>query len=293
MESYKCCVRDEKVFRDLVIASRECEKVALELKESLKNEKKKLSEYRDFNSKLYDDIGMLEEDVKDKDSFITKLTRERNKLQNDVKFATEKFDLKNIDISKLEENQKKQKETSQQFLRQIMDENAKLKQQLEAMKNKEAAEEVNKLNIVKLQYKENDLKAEISKLEQEIEKLCVVHAEKEFLIEEIGFENKVLTERVLILEEEKRNIERENGENADEGFTAKSLEEEIASFGFRSQTLFECTYCSSKTPSKADLKKHVEETHLNQARIELAKVEKKVLEQLDTFYPERSQDGEV
>ena len=102
METYKCCVRDERAFRDLVITIREHEKVAVELNESVKNEKKKLSEYRDFNSKLYNDIDMLEEDVKDKDEFITKLTRERNKLQNDLKFATEKIDLKNSDIMKLE-----------------------------------------------------------------------------------------------------------------------------------------------------------------------------------------------
>ena len=43
--------------------------------------KKKLREYRDCNGKLYDDIDALEEDIRDKDKFVSKVTRERNKLK--------------------------------------------------------------------------------------------------------------------------------------------------------------------------------------------------------------------
>ena len=61
-------------------------KVALEHKEFGDNQKKKVKEFREFNSKLHDDIDGLEEDIKAKDEFVTKLTRERNKLQAELKY---------------------------------------------------------------------------------------------------------------------------------------------------------------------------------------------------------------
>ena len=46
-----------------------------------RNCKKKLSEYRELNSKLYDDIYSLESDIKDKDDFLQKVIKARNALQ--------------------------------------------------------------------------------------------------------------------------------------------------------------------------------------------------------------------
>ena len=44
--------------------------------------KKKMREFRECNSKLHDDIYDLEDDIKAKDEFVVKLTRERNRLQS-------------------------------------------------------------------------------------------------------------------------------------------------------------------------------------------------------------------
>ena len=40
--------------------------------------KKMLKEYRENNSKLYDEVYSLEDDLKEKDTFVQKVTRQRN-----------------------------------------------------------------------------------------------------------------------------------------------------------------------------------------------------------------------
>ena len=49
-----------------------------------RNCKKKLSEYRELNSKLYDDIYSLESDIKDKDDFLQKVVKARNARPSEV-----------------------------------------------------------------------------------------------------------------------------------------------------------------------------------------------------------------
>ena len=53
-------------------------------KKAFKDVKHKLGEYREFNGKLYDDIDSLEDDIREKDKFASKLSRERNKLQEEL-----------------------------------------------------------------------------------------------------------------------------------------------------------------------------------------------------------------
>ena len=48
------------------------------------NCKQKISEYRESNRKLYDDIDGLESDIKEKDDFLQKVVKARNFLQNEV-----------------------------------------------------------------------------------------------------------------------------------------------------------------------------------------------------------------
>ena len=45
--------------------------------------KKKLVEYRELTSKLYNDMDNLEDDIKDKDAFLQKVVKARNNLQED------------------------------------------------------------------------------------------------------------------------------------------------------------------------------------------------------------------
>ena len=46
--------------------------------------RKKLGEYRELTTKLYDDIDSLETDIKDKDTFLQTVVKARNALQNDI-----------------------------------------------------------------------------------------------------------------------------------------------------------------------------------------------------------------
>ena len=52
--------------------------------------KKMLKEYRESNSKLYDDIYSLEDDLKDKDTFAQNVTRQRNQSQEEVSVLKKK-----------------------------------------------------------------------------------------------------------------------------------------------------------------------------------------------------------
>ena len=56
----------------------------------------KLREYFDLTSKLYDDIGSLEEDIKEKESFVQKLKKGRNDFQH----ATVVLKKKNAELFK-------------------------------------------------------------------------------------------------------------------------------------------------------------------------------------------------
>ena len=52
--------------------------------------KKKLTEYREFTSKLYDDIHSIENDIKEKDVFIHKIVKARNDYQKEVEVLKKK-----------------------------------------------------------------------------------------------------------------------------------------------------------------------------------------------------------
>ena len=58
--------------------------------------KKKLSEYRELTSKLYNEIDSLEDDLKDKDAFLQKVVKARNNLQED----NEKLKKRNVELVK-------------------------------------------------------------------------------------------------------------------------------------------------------------------------------------------------
>ena len=70
----KCCPNDQcaKVFVDLLNACEKHKNAALAVKEIAENQKKKLKEYRELNSKLFSENYELEHDIKEKDDFIDK-----------------------------------------------------------------------------------------------------------------------------------------------------------------------------------------------------------------------------
>ena len=229
-------------------------------KKDIKEMKKKLGEYREFNGKLYDDIDSLEDDIREKDKFASKLSRERNKLQEELKSAYEKLEVKNKDVKTLEESLKKQKEISQQFFMKIMSENKALQKDLD-----EASERVKGFqenSNVQDKSKENEVIKEIILLEEEIDNLKISNADKETILTITEAEKKELVDKIEIMEAEK-----ETAKETDvvESVTAKSLEEELCLSGFERQ-MFECKHCEMTFLNMNDLKYHVKEIHVDQAR---------------------------
>ena len=52
--------------------------------------KKKLQEYRESTSKLYDNIDSLEDDLKERDQFVQKVVKQRNNYQEEISLLKKK-----------------------------------------------------------------------------------------------------------------------------------------------------------------------------------------------------------
>ena len=284
MGKIECCSGDNcrKAFEDQVNACKEYKKDAREYKEFGDNQRKKVKEFRELNSKLHDDIFDLEIDIKEKDEFVTKLTRERNKLQAEVKFYVEKIELKNQDIVNIEENEKKQKEAAQKFFKKIMDENDLLKKQLDdANKDLEEFKRDSEQDKSDAEIKEKQMLSEIDILEKEVVKIQMSNAEKETILEKLEGEKKDLLDKILTLETENESIKTENQIKSDiKNPTTKSLEEELNACGVNILSTFKCKFCDNKFLSKDTLQKHVTEVHKTEnLRKEVAILERQIVNQ--------------
>ena len=278
MEKLTSCSNDncQRAFHDLNVACKQHNKVALEHKEFGDNQKKKVKEFREFNSKLHDDIDGLEEDIKAKDEFVTKLTRERNKLQAELKFYTGKVEAKNQDIERLEEDGKKQKEVAQKFFMKIMGENKVLKEQLEdANKDLEIFKKESDKDKSNEETREKAMLSEIDVLEKEIAKLHTTNSEKQTTLDKIEEEKNELIGKIVTLETKIENSETKEP-NYVEHLTARSLEEELSVCGADILTAFQCKHCDSNFLSKETLKNHVKEVHVQEAKMNMIKVERKI-----------------
>ena len=110
----------------------EHKKVVIELKEISDHQKKKLTEYRETNSKLYDDIADLEVDIKEKENVTNKLRKQGNDNESEVKHLNEKVERKNEDILQMDFLLSKQKESG--IIKSLEFENDDLKEQLDEAK---------------------------------------------------------------------------------------------------------------------------------------------------------------
>ena len=123
--------------------------------------------------------------------------------------------------------------------------------------------------------KENEVIAEIVLLEEEIENLELSNADKETILKRTEAEKKELIDKIEIMEAEK-----ETAKETDvvESFTAKSLEEELCLSGFERQ-MFECKHCETTFLNMNDLKYHVKEIHVDQARETLIRLQNQIANQ--------------
>ena len=134
----KCCPSDQcaKAFVDLINACEKHKNAALAVKEIAENQKKKLREYRELNSKLYSENYELEYDIKEKDDFIERLKKKRNDLENKVKHLLEKVEVKNEDLMRVDFMLQKQKEVSIDVIKTLEEHNEGLKTELNVEKMK-------------------------------------------------------------------------------------------------------------------------------------------------------------
>ena len=100
--SMKKCCQNDQVFVDLLNACEKHKNAALAVKEIAENQKKKLKEYRELNSKLFSENYELEQDIKEKDDFIDRVKKKRNDLEAKVPSTLEKR------VSKLEKGREKE-----------------------------------------------------------------------------------------------------------------------------------------------------------------------------------------
>lgn len=314
-KSKRCsgCQNLEDTLDEVVQASLKHQKAATDLKDTVKNQKTKIQEFREANSKLYDDIYSLEDDIRDKEAFVNKVVKERNDHQQELKFLNEKLEVKKEDISNLNLTLEKQKKISEVEIKRIMEENKaletkikavaeekaknddiiaaeKIENDLEKIRLKEEIQELSNFRSMKekneeteTENKEKEIKEELKALEEEVKNLQVKNTEKEVWIEELVREKKTLDLQLKSLSVQTCTLNVEKGET-NEVPTSKSLEEELESCnGMDILSMFPCESCERIFSNNTDMKQHVKDVHIHAARLELFELERKVANQTRIF----------
>ena len=165
---------------------------------SSKNCKSKLSDYREMNRKLYNDLDAFEEDMRDKDVFLQKLSKERNGYQKEFDNLKKKYDeLRKENDDLVEQNNQLDEDTDDgiEMLKMAHTREALLKKELEEFKQSktkgsdklakikdEKAELEKKFEFLKIKLEQslrenqnvlNSKELEIGKLKEE--KCCCHH----------------------------------------------------------------------------------------------------------------------
>ena len=104
-----------------------------------KNCKKKLTDYRELNRKLYDDIDSVESDLKERDDFVHKVVKARNDFQKEVEILKKKnSELMKDNDDLIEKNDQLDEDTEDgiKMLRNAHERERKLKNELDEFKEK-------------------------------------------------------------------------------------------------------------------------------------------------------------
>ena len=286
MDRFKVCSSEDcqNAFKEVVNACSKHWKAAIDLKEIGEAQKKKLKEYREFNSKLYEDIDQLENDIKEKDDFANKLRKKRNNLEMEVKQLFEKMELRNENILKLDLDLKNQKEASHIAIKVLSEENERFKDQANLANSKiEAFEKEKRERKTKEDVKENELLKEIKELSQEITNLKEINLGKEKQIQQLVEEKEALDEKVDVLQIESGKVDENRMEN--EARSLHSLAEEFNLCGITNaeSAKFKCKHCDKAFASKDDLKNHVDNIHKKVTLMKLVNLKQKLLSQSAHF----------
>ena len=174
---------------------------------SSKNCKSKLSDYREMNRKLYNDLDAFEDDMRDKDVFLQKLSKERNGYQKEFDNLKKKYDeLRKENDDLVEQNNQLDEDTDDgiEMLKMAHTREAKLKKELEEFKQSKTK---GSDNLAKIKDEKTELEKKFEflkiKLEQSLRENQNVLNSKEL---EIG----KLREEFLVIKE---NTDKEKSES--------------------------------------------------------------------------------
>jgi hypothetical protein len=263
--------------------------------------KRKLKEYRELTTKLYDDIDGLEGDIKDKDDFVQKIVKARNALQSEVAGWKKKnlvIIKENEELSTKNEQLDEDAETGLMMVRNAHERERKLKNEIEEytkneIESKKKKEELEKENTdfktkfeflkarfeksLKANQESNTLReAQIKELEQKIvdakEKSTSDHSN---CFPKVESESKLKGQAELIetLQVENNSLKMKNSDLSDE-ITTKNRELQ----DFQEQSLlkssgsslseelaqigvFKCDKCNMDFTDDVHLKEHNSATH--------------------------------
>ena len=263
--------------------------------------KRKLKEYRELTTKLYDDIDGLEGDIKDKDDFVQKIVKARNALQSEVAGLKKKnlvMIKENEELSAKNEQLDEDAETGLMMVRNAHERERKLKNEIEEytkneIESKKKKEELEKENTdfktkfeflkarfeksLKANQESNTLReAQIKELEQKIvdakEKSTSDHSD---CFPKVESESKLKGQAELIemLQVENNSLKMRNSDLSDELSTkSKELQnfEEHSLLKSSGSSLSEelaqigiyrCDQCNIDFTNEGDLKEHNSTTH--------------------------------
>ena len=187
--------------------------------------------------------------------------------------------MKKEDIIRLEFKLGEQSETSQKVVKQLMEENASLKKDVEdvlKLKDKEKIREV----MVDDAEKKKMLK-DINDLIVEIDNHRLENLDKEKKLDKINQENHDLHEEMKHLDEVQKSTNYESRNVLeDDRSDVKSLEEELSASEYSSDSsdCYECKECGANFMSKDYLKKHMK-VHVKDFTQRMLEVENKRLSQ--------------
>ena len=245
-------------------------KAALDLKEIAQGQKKKITYYKDLVAKMENDIDDLEVEIRERCQFATKVSKQRDDSEKEMKFLIEKVELKNEDIIRLEFALEKQKETFQKKVKQMVEENSILERELESAL-KDMKENETKAPMTVVEEEKGKMLKDINELVVDIDTLRLENNDKEVMLKEMSQENRVLHEEIKRLEELNENILNEKQDSLEsESSEVQSLEDELSRSekSFIYSGCFECKVCEANFTSREILKLHMK-SHIKEMSIKM------------------------
>ena len=261
---------------EVVKAGEKHRKAALDLKVVAENLKKKVIANRERESKLMEDIDNLEMEVREKHDFSMLTAKKNNHLENEVKILIEKLEVKTEERNKLEFVKEKQTDLSNTVIKVLKEEIENLNEERKTASARLEKVETEKIQeTVRNQSEKEVMAKEINQLEEDIIKLQMVNKEKQKQLKDLSEENEINVEKLKYLQEMNENLVQTKSVASQH--ETPSLEEELGlsrQMSYSAAT-FECNTCVHTFHTRYDLKRHIQNVHVEE-------LERKILLESET-----------